>query len=674
MHRNTRSALATTIGLGLVVWGLGGATAASKKDPKKPDPSAPAVAHAIGGEGRYDGGEWVHTDFVYDDEERADNAADLVEVRVRPDGADLAVRVVLNTMRPTDATVIGLALASTSTTAEPRPWPGGAGVASPWERFVTVAPTAGTASLTAPDGATVTLTPPVVDLAANTVDLRVPGAAAAGDVVRLNGGAGVWGDGAPSGEAPVVDLFFNRADLEPKGNNLRSRAQTAAINAGDVSAFFADVDLARLAAGDVDPPFTVPGTHNAVFKSRQDLGEGYGASFPKYRGLYQPYALWLPPDLDPAAPTPLVLVLHSLGGIHNQYARTVYPQVAGSIGAIAITPLAVGEDGWYWDEALVDTLDAWADVRGRYEVDAARTFSSGYSMGGYGTYRLATLLPDLLAAGISWVGPPTDGIWTGSPTTVDTGLTYHQLENTYHVPFFIVHGTFDELVPVTGVTRQAERFKELGHEYRYNLHPGQDHLTFAVIDDWSRESQWIQGRSLETAPARVTFRSRPATWAQRSPAVGAVRREAVLRHLSDLTATLGGSRVDSAYWVRNVVVADHDPVAWNDVIGAVDLTSHALAVRVPVTHEVMGAGVFGSSPHVITGLDRFFTVDPVGEPVANALSGTLTNVSEVTIDLPRAGLRLTGLDLSGVSADRDVVVHLVDGSRSRTVVVANAPA
>jgi hypothetical protein len=547
-------------------------------------------------------------------------------------------------------------------------WPNEAGVASPWDRFVTVVPSEGTAELTTAGGSTTSLSAPSVDYTANTIELRVPGAGTG--IVRLNGGAGLWDAGTWASPPGVVDLFFNREDLEPAGNNMRSDAQTEAIDAGDVSDFFQDVDLGRIASGQVDPPFTAPGTHNAVFKSRQDLGEGYGAGFPKYNGLYQPYALWLPDGIDPAVATPLVLVLHSLSNIHNQYSRTVYPQVAGSLGAIAITPLALGDDGWYWDEGLVDTLDAWADVRQRYAIDADRTFSSGYSMGGYGTYRLATIVPDLLTAGISWVGPPTDGIWTGSPTTVDTGLTYDQLENTYNVPFFIVHGTFDELVPVTGVTRQAERFKELGHEYRYNLHPGQDHLSFAIIDDWSRESQWVQGRSRVANPARVTFKSRPATWAGRAAEVTPERRHAVLHHLDALTDELGGSAPDSAYWVRDVRVAEHDPVAWNDVTGSVDLTSHAIAARVPVTHEVTGAGVFGSSPHIVTGLDRFFRADPAAAPVENALSGSLAGVSELTLDLRRAGLRLDGLDLRGVQADRDVTLHLVDGRRSRTVALA----
>jgi dienelactone hydrolase len=544
-------------------------------------------------------------------------------------------------------------------------------VASPWDRFVTVVPGEGSVTLTTAGGASTTLAAPSVDYGANSIVVRVPGGAPATGVLQLNGGAGLWAAGAWVSDPGVVDLFFNLEDLEPKGNNFRSDAQAEAIASGDVSAFSQDLDLGRLAAGVADPAvFTEPGTHNAVFKSRQNLGEGYGEGFPKYNGLYQPYALWLPENLDPNASTPLVLVLHSLSNHHNQYARTVYPQVAGSLGAIAITPLALGVDGWYWDEGLVDTLDAWADVRRRYAIDADRTLSSGYSMGGYGTYRLGTIVPDLLTAGISWVGPPTDGIWTGSPTTVDAGLTYDQIENTYNVPFFIVHGTFDELVPVTGVTRQAERFKELGHEYRYNLHPGQDHLSFAIIDDWSREQQWVQGRRRVVDPARVTFKARPATWAGRDADVTAERRAAVLAHLDALTAELGGSSVDSAYWVRNVVVAGHDPVAWNDVTGSVDLTSHAIAARVPVTREATGAAAFGSSPHVVTGLDRFFVADPVAAPVENALSGSISGVSELTLDLRRAGLRLDGLDLNGVLTDGDVTLHLVDGTASKTVVLS----
>lgn len=172
---------------------------------------------------------------------------------------------------------------------------------------------------------------------------------------------------------------------------------------------------------------------------------------------------------------------------------------------------------WYLDEAFVDTLEVWADARARFpEVDPDRILVSGYSMGGYGTYRLVTLMPDSFASAVSVVGPPTNGIWTGLDLPSDNPFfTYPQLESTRHVPFWITHGALDEPVPVAGVARQAERLAELGHEHRFALHPAEDHITFTVKDSWAREAGWFAAHGAGPRPGRGV--------ATGAPGVGAVR-------------------------------------------------------------------------------------------------------------------------------------------------------
>jgi predicted peptidase len=114
----------------------------------------------------------------------------------------------------------------------------------------------------------------------------------------------------------------------------------------------------------------------------------------------------------------LFLNLHSLSVHHNQYRggtapsasyKTLYEQYEEQIGAVVVTPLGRGPDGWYEDEALVDTLEVWADALAAYSIDRERVFVGGYSMGGFGTYRLTTLMPDAFAAAVSVVGPPSSG-------------------------------------------------------------------------------------------------------------------------------------------------------------------------------------------------------------------------------------------------------------------------
>src|SRR3954453_22218292 len=65
----------------------------------------------------------------------ANNAADLVELRVKPLPDATAFRVTLNTLKAADKTAFTIAIGDS---AAPVPWPHGAGVVSPAQRFLTV--------------------------------------------------------------------------------------------------------------------------------------------------------------------------------------------------------------------------------------------------------------------------------------------------------------------------------------------------------------------------------------------------------------------------------------------------------------------------------------------------------------------------------------------------------
>ncbi|HVL33484.1 MAG TPA: prolyl oligopeptidase family serine peptidase, partial [Actinomycetota bacterium] len=463
----------------------------------------------ISGTSRYDAGEWIYTDFVYDDygadtvpagqpnvvslasttgdfrypngTTAAGNAADIVEVRARiVDDVDVEVRVLLQSL-------VNVATPALRVEAN--------GV----EQIVSSANA-------------------VVDADANTITFTLAGAASQGQLA-LNIGAGLhdgngglragspgyaqaapgeFTTGAPT-NARMFDLAFNTRELEGRGGAWNENVQSSALAAGNLSPFTQTLDMELLRARTTTPVPSPTGYSVRLFKSRQTLGEGMASSFPQYRGAWQPYAIWVPANYEPSTPAKLLLMLHSLSVHHNQYRggsspsasyKTFYEQIERVVGAIVVTPLGRGPDGWYEDQGLIDTLEVWADAREHYTIDDDRTIVGGYSMGGYGTYRLTTLMPDSFASAVSIVGPPANGIWaypaapTGGEANPDN--THPQLENTRHVPFWITQGVLDELVPFTGVARQAQRFAELGHEYRFALHPAEDHLTFVYKDEWSR--------------------------------------------------------------------------------------------------------------------------------------------------------------------------------------------
>lgn len=668
------------------------------------DPAPAAVgavpAPLVAGEHHVVGGEFVHNDFVYDDygadtgasgqrqvvslastrgdvrypdgHPYLDNAADIAEVRVGADGADLVVRVQFNTL--VDARSTAVAVAWGTSASEVGDWEG-TGVAVPHDGSDIV------------DGEEAD-----VDLSANTFTFRLPGLAT-GAPVTLAVGAGL-DDGAGGLVAPVaddddsapdrltsgrfgptdarlLDLAFNHRSVEPRAGAWQEDAQSADLQAGDVSRHVATIDLAADTGPFVPTGGPAGAFYNLLFSSRQTLGEGVAASFPHYRGLYQPYALWVPARYDDrAGPVPLHLHLHSLNVHHNQYrGAQTYEQFGNgwvdgydSPGpALVATPLGRGPNGWYHDEGLIDTLEVWADVLGRFDVDRDHVRIGGYSMGGYGTYRLGTLMPDAFASAVSIVGPPVNGLWAwplhpGFDGEYPPHNTYAQLENTRHIPFQITHGAFDELVPVGGVAHQADRFRELGHTYRFDLHPVADHLSFAVIDDYDREAAWY-GRhgARETAPPRVTLQVRPDSWSSD----GAEDRGEVLELLDALLEVVG-ARVDGAYWVGVVVVDIDGPPAspdHPDQVGIVDLTTDALGADGAPSEHLPSVGVDHAAPY----LTRAQTRTDLGGPGGDRLHGSVAGITSLDVDLDRAGL--TPDAEVAVTTDRPATLRLVSAGQ-----------
>lgn len=646
------------------------------------------AATGWGGTSTYDGQEWIHQDFVYDDygadtcscgqpnvvslggttgdyrypdgDQYRDNAADVVEVRVRPLGNRVRVRVLLSTI--VDPAVPALYVAHNDR-----------------ERVVTV------------------LDRDVqVDVAANTVEFELPGGQA--ETLRLLVGAGLHDgadglrEGTPGnanlqpdefttgGQAtggPVAgrlfDLAFNTEELEGRGGPWNEDAQSAALADGDLSDFAVEIDLDALRARK-GPAFVLdPGYHVAILTSAQDLGEGMAPSFPQYLGTHQPYAVWVPDGYDPAVPAPFYLSMHSLSSFHNQYRggdaptatyATYYEQLGDALGAVVATPLGRGPDGWYEAEALIDTLEVWADVLDRFAIDRDRVYAGGYSMGGYGTYRLTTMMPDAFASAAVVVGPPTNGIWAYPLPPETDGRedrpdnTYHQLESTRHVPTAIKHGTTDELVPVSGVIHQAQRYDELGHEYQFNLFPGHDHLSFAFADGWQEEADWLASHPLRRLdPRRVTLDVRPSTWVE-----GATGREDVITSQLFALAAEVGAELRGGYWISGVHLED----ASGDATAEIDLVSSGIATGREVAARSTGTpGMSAIGPYVRNELD----LGDVAQPTGDALTGTLRNVRRLVIDVGRAGLS-NRPDVSGIESD--VAVHITfarDGTRVGEAVV-----
>jgi hypothetical protein len=595
----------------------------------------------------------------------ANNAADLVELRVKPLSDSTAFRVTLNTLK--DPSLAAFSIAIGGTPGQLHPFPHGANVSAPADFFLTVHPD-GSGGLTADlRDATGTLVPgssptASLDSTRRQIEARIPHADwnPGTSTVRLAAGVGLWNSATQSyavpqaaadathaggaGSAGSPAAFFNVAfrtaePIQAPTEGLavatnpawwRDRDQGTALAAGDISPFFANVDFSKLASQTNDES-GVPqtGPMDRILPSHFELSQGVDFSQAcitsqsdcpgQYQGQLQPYAIYVPPGGAPPAGYGLTLQLHSLSAMYNQYLGTHNQSQLGDRGpgSIVITPEARGPDEFYEDYGAADVFDVWADVARHYGLDPEWTAISGYSMGGIGTFKLAQQFPDLFARAFSTVG--------------DEGNT--ELEASLrNLPILMWNNHGDELVNEADFEQTAMKLDSLG--YRYELDAFQpcanpmcsplftNHLQLAINDEYAPAAAFLGTQKVDRDPPHVTY----------------VRDTA--RDHGEL-----GVVADHAYWLSNLALRDPNPSGPNsDPEASIDAVSHGFGVGDPPA----SATAFGNSslpggnlsqspfpPLAFTSQAKTWGAAP-SRPTADQIDLTATNVRSVDLDVARA--------------------------------------
>lgn len=449
----------------------------------------------------------------------------------------------------------------------------------------------------------------------------------------------------------------------------REHGQAMALADRDISGYHADVDFGKLEAGETDEDVARPGYTNRLYASRHDAGAGVRREFVPNSGQrpsddrstydllcnrVQPYGLYVPEDYDPAEPAPLHVNLHGGSANHNTLRPegTFLRQIGEERGAIVLVPCGRGPGVFYQNEGELDVLEAIADVRARYNVDGDRVTIGGTSMGGFGTFKMASRYPDLFAKAFPLVG----SFWPGPERLLDS---------LRHVPVFMWNGLRDDLATPAEFlpAHLGLQRREYAHELWLFLEDG--HLDAKARDEWEPVQSFLEGEYLGPAtvtrdPARVTYTRLPG---MECPDLG-------LRH-------------DGAYWIDDVRLADGAdaghvdarsrarPAAETTVEHRADLGTD------PAEHVVLGTHVRGAGDGTAddgtdaaadhgTGVADEHGTDAAadhGTDAANELELTLEGVASVTIGVPGAGL----------DADAPITVE-VDSTDPATVTLMDVDA
>jgi pimeloyl-ACP methyl ester carboxylesterase len=250
--------------------------------------------------------------------------------------------------------------------------------------------------------------------------------------------------------------------------------------------------------------------------------------------------------------------------------------------------------------AEADTFEVWADIARRYKLDPDWTVVSGYSMGGFGTYRLLARYPDLFARGFSVVGIP--------------GTVGDQLASLRNTPIMAWNSGADELVRIDESEQAVKDLTAAGLRFVEDLFPAGDHLTLATNDEYGKGAGWLGSQRVDRNPAHVTFVVDPTEDSKEAASVA-----------------------DHAYWASGLSVRDPKAAP----VGTFDAKSAAFGVGDgKPTGVTQGAGTIdggnhGPTPYVERSQD--WTPAPK-EAMADRLDVVATNIATATVDAARAKL------------------------------------
>jgi predicted peptidase len=189
------------------------------------------------------------------------------------------------------------------------------------------------------------------------------------------------------------------------------------------------------------------------------------------------YLIYLPKDYDAKEAWPLVLFLHGAGERGDDLEKVKIhgpPKLvaAGKEFPFVLVSPQCPKDMWWEPIELAALLD---EIGEKYKIDPDRVYATGLSMGGFGSWRLASYAPDRLAA----IAP----ICGGSET--------YFAKRFKHVPVWAFHGAKDTVVPLERSQRMIDALTKEGAEPKFTIYPEAAHDSWTAAYDDPALYEWL---------------------------------------------------------------------------------------------------------------------------------------------------------------------------------------
>jgi len=192
------------------------------------------------------------------------------------------------------------------------------------------------------------------------------------------------------------------------------------------------------------------------------------------------YLLFLPEDYGKQEKDwPLMLFLHGAGerGSDLQKVKVHGPpkivEKQEDFPFIVVSPQC--PEGDWWDEKLEVLTNLLDDIVARYDVDTDRIYLTGLSMGGYGTWALASKYPDRFAA----IAPICGG---------GKRFMAYRLKD---MPVWAFHGAKDRVVPLEESEEMVEAINDRGGNAKLTVYPDAGHDSWTESYDNQELYDWL---------------------------------------------------------------------------------------------------------------------------------------------------------------------------------------
>jgi predicted peptidase len=200
------------------------------------------------------------------------------------------------------------------------------------------------------------------------------------------------------------------------------------------------------------------------------------------------YLLYLPPDYKAGSQKrwPLMLFLHGSGERGSDVQRVAVHgplklvEQGTNFPFIIVAPQCPENQIWE-NEPLLQLLDS---VEKKYAVDTKRVYLTGLSMGGYGTWQLGLLHPDLFAA----IVPICGGC-----NLIDVLIARRDNQRAFKsLPVWAFHGGKDDVVPLSESERIVEGLNKAGvKEVKFTIYPDAGHNSWTEAYNNPELYEWM---------------------------------------------------------------------------------------------------------------------------------------------------------------------------------------